>query len=236
MIAVLLLGLLLGMRHALEADHVAAVASLVLTSKSARSSLLHGAVWGIGHTMTLLVVGTFVILTQSAIAETTAAILEGCVGVMLVLLGLDVGRRMIHDRLHFHVHEHPGGVRHFHAHSHTEQALAHVRHDHQHADTERGRFPKRALFVGLMHGLAGSAALILLALGTTDSLWLGVLYILVFGLGSVIGMALLSAVIAVPLNYSGNHLQRLQRGLQCLIAVTNISLGAYVIVASYTAA
>jgi hypothetical protein len=232
MMATLLLGLLLGMRHALEADHVAAVASLVLRSKSTRSSLVHGAVWGAGHAITLLLVGTFVVLTQSAIDATTTAVLEGCVGIMLMLLGLDVGRRMIRDRMHFHVHEHPGGVRHFHAHSHPTLLIT---HDHRHANAELAGFPKRALFVGLMHGLAGSAALILLALGTTDSIGLGLLYMALFGLGSMIGMALLSAVIAVPLNYSAKHLQRLQHGLQCVVGLTNIGLGGYVIVASYAA-
>jgi ABC-type nickel/cobalt efflux system permease component RcnA len=239
MIAILLLGLLLGMRHALEADHVAAVASLVFTTKSPRNSLLHGAVWGVGHTLTLIVVSTFVILTQSAISTTTAAVLEGCVGVMLVLLGLDVARRMVRGRIHLHVHEHTSGVRHFHAHSHTDRSAA--AHDHAHRYQPAGAaaahcFPTRALFIGLMHGLAGSAALILLALRSTDSIALGLAYMGLFGLGSMIGMAVLSVVIAVPLNYSGKHMRRLQFGLQCSIAVANIAVGSNVILASYSGA
>jgi ABC-type nickel/cobalt efflux system permease component RcnA len=233
MMTVMLLGVLLGMRHALEADHVAAVASLVLTARSPRSSLLHGAVWGVGHTVTLIVVGTFVILTQSAMATSTAAVLEGCVGIMLVLLGLDVARRLLRGRMHLHVHEHPGGVRHFHAHSHPAASEA---HDHEHAGAEPHGFPKRALFIGSMHGLAGSAALILLALRTTDSIGLGLLYMALFGLGSVIGMALLSVAIAVPFNYSATHnLRRLQHRLQCVVSMTNVGLGAYVIAAAYSA-
>jgi cytochrome c biogenesis protein CcdA len=232
----MLLGLLLGMRHALEADHVAAVASLVLTSKSPRNSLVHGAVWGVGHTVTLMVVGTFVILTQSAISTTTAAVLEGCVGVMLVVLGLDVARRMLRGRMHLHLHEHVGGVRHIHAHSHAAQSATQARdtHEHHHVGAEQPGFPKRALFIGSMHGLAGSAALILLALRTTDSIGLGLVYMALFGLGSVIGMALLSAVIAVPFNYSAKPMRRLQHGLQCVIGMTNIGLGAYVILAAYS--
>jgi len=160
-------------------------------------------------------------------------VLEGCVGIMLVLLGLDVARRMFRDRMHLHVHEHPGGVRHFHAHSHPAAADA---HDHEHAGAARHAFPKRALFIGSMHGLAGSAALILLALRTTDSIGLGLLYMALFGLGSVIGMALLSVIIALPFNYSAAHaMRRLQHRLQCVVGVTNVGLGAYVIVASYSA-
>jgi hypothetical protein len=126
-------------------------------------------------------------------------VLEGCVGIMLVVLGLDVARRVLRGRVHFHVHEHAGGIRHFHAHSHAAHDQSCRHHQHHHGHTEG--FPKRALVIGLMHGLAGSAALILLALRTTDSAGLGLLYMAVFGIGSMIGMALLSAAIAVPFNY-----------------------------------
>jgi hypothetical protein len=238
MISAMLLGLLLGMRHALEADHIAAVASLVVSSRSTRISLLHGAAWGVGHTMTLMVVGTFVILTHSAFSTTTAVVLEGCVGLMLIALGLDVARRMVRDRIHLHLHEHPGGVRHFHAHSHTGASIAHQHdgHEHRHLGGEPHGFPKRAVFVGLMHGLAGSAALVVWALRTTDSVGLGLLYMALFGLGSVIGMALLSATIAMPFNYSGRHQLRLQLSLQGIAGLTNLGLGAYVIVTAYSAA
>jgi len=248
MMAAMLLGLLLGMRHALEADHVAAVASLVLSSKSPRHSLVHGAAWGVGHTVTLMIVGSCVILTQSAISATTAAVLEGCVGVMLLGLGLDVARRIVQGRVHLHVHEHPGGVRHLHAHRHSDDSAnngsgnwaagdhSHAHHDQDHDRARAEGFPKRALFIGLMHGLAGSAALILLALRTTDSIGLSLVYTALFGFGSMLGMALLSAVIAVPFNYSARHARRLQHALPSVIGVTNIGLGAYVILAAYSAA
>src|SRR5579864_4627569 len=107
MITLLLLGLLLGMRHALEADHVAAVASLATQSKGMRRTVLQGAVWGLGHTLTLLAVGGACLLLRAAISARLAAALEGAVGVMLVLLGADVLLRMRRRHIHLHVHRHP---------------------------------------------------------------------------------------------------------------------------------
>jgi len=145
---------------------------------------------------------------------------------MLVLLGLDVIRRLVQERIHFHLHRHRDGEVHFHAHSHT-GARAHDpgRHVHEHPDG----FPLRALFVGLMHGMAGSAALILLTLQTVHSPLLGLLYIALFGIGSMLGMALLSIVIAVPLRYSARGMTWLHNGLQAVIGVATIGIGAMLV-------
>ncbi len=224
----LLLGLLIGMRHALEADHVAAVASLVVNSRSLRSSVRQGIVWGIGHTLTLFVIGSFVILADAAVSPIVASTLEACVGVMLILLGLDIARRMIRERIHFHAHAHHDGVRHFHAHSHRGQLK--TRHDgdaHQHQHT--ARFPARALFVGLMHGLAGSAALIIITVDATGSPAQGLWFIALFGAGSIIGMALLSIAIALPLRRSSQHLTAFHRAAHVLVGLANIALGSFLL-------
>src|SRR5260370_28041601 len=194
MISLLLLGLLLGMRHALEADHLAAVASLATRSKGTRGRVLQGAVWGLGHTLTLLAVGGVCLLLRAASSERVAAALEGAVGVMLLLLGADVLRRMRRRRVHLHVHRHADGTVHLHAHRHA-PAEAHDPDHHQHAHEG---FPLRALLVGMVHGLAGSAALLLLTLTTLSSAWLGVAYIAVFGIGSIAGMAGLAAGLSPP--------------------------------------
>ena len=117
MTGILLLGFLIGMGHALEADHVAAVASLTTRSRSARQTILQGTFWGAGHTLTLLLFGLVVLLLDTVIPERFAQGLELAVGVMLVLLGADVLWHLIRDRVHFHLHRH-GEVRHLHAHSH----------------------------------------------------------------------------------------------------------------------
>ena len=153
--------------------------------------------------------------------------LEFAVGAMLVALGLDVLRRVVRDRIHFHVHGHGGGEIHLHAHSHRGEA-GHASHRHRHASG----VPLRALIIGLMHGMAGSAALLLLTASTIQSPWLGMVYIAVFGIGSMAGMAAFSAVIAVPLRASAKGMTWMRNGLQAVIGVATIILGAMTMAAA----
>lgn len=222
----LLFGLLMGLRHALEVDHVAAVASLAARSGEARRIVGLGALWGLGHTLTLFTFGMVVLLLDAVIPERLALSLELAVGVLLVILGGDIVGRMILARVHFHVHRHADGVRHFHAHSHTgERGHDPARHEHVHP---RG-LPLRALVVGLVHGMAGSAALILLVLQEMDSVLLGLVYMALFALGSVLGMAALSTVIAVPLAYSARRLTLAYNWMQGLIGLATFALGTKVL-------
>lgn len=224
---VLLLGFLIGMRHAVEADHVAAVATLATRSRSIAHTVKQGAVWGLGHTLTLFAVGSVVLLLNAIVPERAVRWLEFAVGVMLVALGFDVLRRMLKARVHFHTHRHADGAEHFHAHAHVgDERHDPQRHDHAHVQG----FPFRALFVGLMHGMAGSAALILLTLETVKSPAVGMMYIALFGFGSIVGMASLSVAIAVPLRYSAGGLTRLHNGLQVLIGTATIVLGGMMMV------
>lgn len=226
MTTLLLLGFFIGMRHAMEADHVAAVASLSTRSGSLGQAVKQGAVWGVGHTITLFAVGAVVLLIDTVMPERLALGLEFAVGIMLMVLGIDVIHRLIKERIHFHVHGHAGGTTHFHAHSHIgEQGHDPDHHVHGHVQ----RFPIRALLVGMMHGLAGSAALILLTLENVQSLMLGILYIVLFGIGSIAGMAALSIIIAIPLHYSAKGLTWLHNGLQGVIGSATILLGGMLI-------
>ncbi len=221
MLSLLLIGFLIGMRHALEADHVAAVASLATRSANMNDTLKQGAVWGIGHTITLFLFSSVVILFNSAISEQLAATLEFAVGLMLIFLGFDVLRRLFKEPVHFHLHRHDQNPHHLHAHSHIgENEHAHSKHLHTHG------FPKRALLIGLMHGMAGSAALIILTLQTVQSPLTGLLYILFFGIGSIFGMAVLSVIITIPFRYSANGLTWLYNGLQIIVGIATLSLGS----------
>ena len=226
MMTLLLFGFLIGMRHAMEADHIAAVASLSTKSNSVKHAIKQGAVWGLGHTITLFIIGTTVLMIDTLVPENIALILEALVGIMLVILGIDVLRRFYIDRVHFHVHKHNNGERHFHAHSHKgEKAHDPSHHVHKHENS----FPFRALLVGLMHGLAGSAALILLTLETIPSVATGILYIVLFGFGSIIGMAALSVVIAVPFHYSSKYINWLHHSLQIVIGTATIIIGSLLV-------
>jgi ABC-type nickel/cobalt efflux system permease component RcnA len=221
---ILLLGLLLGMRHALDADHLAAVATLVTRSRSVGQTLLQGVAWGAGHTLTLLLFGGAVLVLGLVLPEPAALALELAVGVMLVVLGAELLYRLWRGRVHFHAHRHADGAAHFHAHAHAGESLHDPdRHEHDHG------FPLRALLVGMVHGMAGSAALILLSLETLRTPAWGLVYIALFGLGSIAGMAALSVVIAIPMRLTSQRLDRAHGGLSALVGLGTVLLGCYVV-------
>ena len=230
MTSLLLFGFLIGMRHALEADHVAAVATLSTHSTTINQAIKLGFIWGFGHTITLFLFGSMVLLTDLFLPESMANWLEFVVGIMLILLGLDVLRRLFQNRIHYHVHEHRNQItqrqeRHFHAHSHGNQQQQNPSHKHQHLDN----LSWRALFIGILHGLAGSAALILLTLETIQSPLQGILYIALFGFGSIIGMTALSCIITIPLRASATGMTWMHNGLQIVIGSSTLVLGGIVI-------
>lgn len=220
MSAVLLLGFLIGMRHAMESDHVAAVATLATRSPSIGHTAWQGAVWGLGHTLTLFVACSIVLFLDAAMPEDVSQALETAVSIMLMALGTDVIRRLVREQK-IHFRHCPTDASRVQAHVHRGDAPHGGWREHP---DPRG-FPLRALLVGLMHGMAGSAALILLTLQTVTSPLLGLTYVALFGLGSIVGMVALSALIAVPLRYSARAATGLQDGLQLVIGVTTIVIG-----------
>ena len=125
MFAVLSLGFLLGMQHALEADHIAAVSSIAARRSDISDIVKHGLTWGLGHTLTLFAFAGAAILLGHAIPDTLARPIETAVGVMLIGLGTHVLWRLWRDRVHFHAHRHGDGVSHIHLHSHAGDAVAH---------------------------------------------------------------------------------------------------------------
>ena len=226
MFAVLGLGFLLGMQHALEADHIAAVSSIAARRSDVRDIVKHGLTWGLGHTLTLFAFAGAAVLLGQAIPETLAPPLEIAVGVMLVGLGAHVLWRLWRDRVHFHRHGHGDGTVHFHAHSHAGEIAPHARAAHAH---EHG-FRWRTLLVGLMHGMAGSAALLVLTVSQASSPAVGLGYVALFGIGSMIGMGALSTLIAVPLAVTARWLTFANRGLQAAVGAVTIAIGIRTIV------
>jgi ABC-type nickel/cobalt efflux system permease component RcnA len=221
MLSVLVLGLLLGLQHALEADHLAAVASLSASTNRLRDAAAQGIVWGIGHTLTLLLIGGAALILGVTIGDRMALVLELLVGLMLVGLGIDVLQRLWRNRIHFHVHSH-GEQAHLHAHSHDAVRVhADDTHEHRHPS----KIPLRPLLVGMTHGLAGSAALMVLVLGSVQSIWTGLLYILLFGFGSILGMTVLAVAISLPLRWSAGNLQWTYRSLIALLGLCTVGLG-----------
>jgi len=228
MLGVLGLGFLLGMQHALEADHVAAVSSIAARRASVRDIVKHGLTWGFGHTLTLFAFAGAAILLGHAIPAQVARPIETAVGIMLVGLGLNVLWRLWRDRIHFHTHSHDDGQTHIHIHSHANEQLPRARSVHAH---EHG-FRWRSLFVGLMHGMAGSAALLVLAVSQVANPVYGLIYVLLFGIGSMVGMGVLSTVIAIPLVVSARTLTWANRGLQIVVGVVTVAIGTATIYAT----
>ncbi|MBK3666302.1 sulfite exporter TauE/SafE family protein [Bradyrhizobium diazoefficiens] len=222
MIGILGVGFLLGMQHALEADHIAAVSSIAARRINVFDIVKHGLTWGLGHTITLFLFGGVALLLGHAIPERLSLPLETAVGVMLVVLGADVLWRLWRERVHFHRHSHRDGTAHLHLHAHPLEAISHRRSPHDHAHG----FRWRTLFVGLVHGMAGSAALLVLTVAQAGTARDGLIYMLLFGVGSMIGMAALSSMIAVPLVMSARLLTSVNRALQLVVGSVAIGIGA----------
>ncbi|HJQ24857.1 MAG TPA: hypothetical protein VKA60_13145 [Blastocatellia bacterium] len=215
----LVFGLLFGLKHAVEADHLAAVSTIVSERKSLLSSSLVGGLWGVGHTLALLIAGLAVLLLNVRIEERAALALEFIVALMLIALGFNALRRLFAGgKLHVHVHRH--GPR-AHLHPHTHQADDETITGSHH----RLRFGVRPLVVGLIHGLAGSAALMLLVLTTVDSRLAGLAFIAVFGVGSIGGMMAMSLVLGLPLRLTAGRFARAHKAVQALAAIFSLGLG-----------
>lgn len=230
MFGILGLGFLLGMQHALEADHIAAVSSIAARRSHVGDIVRHGLTWGLGHTLTLSAFAGAALLFGRAIPESFARPIEAAVGIMLVGLGAHVLWRLWRDRVHFHRHGHGDGTVHIHAHSHAGETVAHARAPHAHGHVQVHGFRWRTLLVGLMHGMAGSAALLVLAVSQASSPAAGLGYVALFGVGSMIGMGALSAVIAVPLAVSARRLTWANSGLQGAVGAVTIAIGVTTIV------
>jgi ABC-type nickel/cobalt efflux system permease component RcnA len=225
-LALLGLGLVFGLKHATEVDHVVAVSTIVSEHRSLFRSALVGALWGAGHTVSLVTVGIIVLVFQVTIPLPVARWLEFGVALMIIALGASAILRVMRKRARVHLHRHShDGQSHVHIHFH-EQETKHVGavSSHSHAISKIGFKP---LFVGAMHGLAGSAALTLLVLTQIRSVSLGLLYLAVFGIGSMVGMFLMSGLVGLPFALSARRISHLNFGLQTIAGALSIAFGLW---------
>jgi ABC-type nickel/cobalt efflux system permease component RcnA len=225
--AILGIGLVFGLKHATEVDHVVAVSTIVSQHKNVFRSAVVGALWGIGHTTSLVVVGAIVLSFRVAIPERVNSWLEFCVALMIISLGISALWRALRKSDEVHVHEHRhDGLSHVHIHFH-ENETKHdeaARSSHSHAVSNVGWKP---VLIGTMHGLAGSGALTLLILTQISSPWVGVMYLAVFGCGSIVGMLLMSGLIGLPFALTSRNLTSAHHHLQTLGAVFSICFGLW---------
>jgi nickel/cobalt exporter len=220
------LGLVYGLKHATEADHIVAVSAIVSEHRRLARAAIVGALWGAGHTASLVVVGTIVLALKIAIPERVAGWLEFSVALMIISLGVTTFRRALSGRSDFHIHRHGHGYfSHSHLHFHEPEA----RHaagveGHSHEVVRIGIKPT---IVGAVHGLAGSAALTLLVLTQISSPFLGLLYLAVFGVGSILGMLLMSGLVGLPFVFSSRKLSGLHYRLQMLAGLLSVAFGIW---------
>ncbi|MEO8181013.1 MAG: high-affinity nickel-transport family protein [Deltaproteobacteria bacterium] len=227
--AVLALGFFLGMRHATDADHVVAISTIVSRQRTLRAAAPIGMLWGVGHTVTILLVGGAIILFGIVIPPRLGLGMELSVALMLVVLGALNVRSVLRDAREIagrgpwrlgHSHAALGARRHSHAHEH-----GHPRP----AVSEWGAGRLRPLFVGIVHGLAGSAAVALLVLGAINDATLALAYLLVFGGGTIAGMVLITTALAVPLAAAAERFVGFQRLLGVATGLASLIFGAVLV-------
>ena len=226
-LAVLGIGLVFGLRHATEVDHVVAVSTIVSQHKNVLRSAAVGAMWGAGHTASLLVIGALVLLLRVAIPERVSGWLEFGVALMIIGLGISALWRALRRSSEVHVHQHShDGQSHKHVHFHEKQTRhepsSHSAHSH-----DVSRIGWKPLLIGTMHGLAGSGALTLLVLTQINSPWVGMLYLGIFGVGSIVGMLLMSGLIDLPFALTSRNLTHVHHRLQTVAAILSICFGLW---------
>lgn len=218
--ATLALGFVLGLKHALDADHLAAVSTFASEYKSVWRSSLVGVYWGLGHSAALLVFGAAVILFRLTLTARVSQYLDFAVGCMLILLGVNVFRKLRKDPVvHVHTHEHDGT-----AHSHLHFHAGHAEHDHSHRVFRVGGKP---FVVGVVHGLAGTAAVLLLFVSTIPSILLAFATILIFGAGTIGGMMVMSALMSVPVALAAGRLAAIERGVRLAAGLFSFGFGVF---------
>jgi len=242
LLSIIALGFFLGMRHATDPDHVIAVTTIITRQRRIGLAALTGIVWGIGHTLTIFVVGASIIVFGFVIPPRIGLSMELSVGLMLVVLGVmnlssflravpgKLGPSGAESIVHSHAHSH-GEYVHSHPHGHSPDV-----HPHAADETPLGRLDRclerlslyqqvRPLVIGVVHGLAGSAAVALLVLTTIrDARW-AIAYLLVFGVGTIAGMMLITMSLASAFRFLGGAHEGFSRRLGVASGLISLAFG-----------
>ncbi len=258
-VSFLFLGFFLGMRHATDADHVVAIATIVSRERGVAGSALIGAAWGVGHAVTVMAVGAAIILFGVVIPPRLGLSMEFAVGIMLVLLGIltltGMGRAVgaahahagvpgghaldLQDHLQDHLHDHPhahGDYVHRHPHGHDPDAHGHAEEHTPLARLDRSGLGRIAFYqwlrpfaVGLVHGLAGSAAVALMVLSIIREPVAALGYLLLFGLGTIVGMMLITLILSAPFAFTAVNLPKFNWRLRVASGLISFVFGVFLI-------
>lgn len=207
----------MGMLHALDADHIAMVTSLSGSHAGFRKSVLYCSRWALGHALTLILLGTLVFIIGMQLPEQLSTYAEFVIAVFLIVMGIMLLRQLQRQRVHIHYHQHDGLPEHAHWHSH---AASHL-HQHQH----------RALFIGSLHGLAGSAPLLaLIPLAVNQQPVIGLLYLVIFSVGVITAMLLFGGALNVVSAYLYRTRERVMLWFRMAIGLATIAVGALLMI------
>ncbi len=226
-LAALTLGFLLGLKHATDADHVVAVSTIAGEYRNAWRGIWVGGSWGLGHTTPLLALGIVILIFKDVVLDrydSVAPALEFGVAIMLVFLGAQVFWNLRRGRLHLHEHSHNEGP-HVHIHA-THDPSANVDVEKPHGFFRPGKpfFRLKSYTIGVVHGLAGSAAVMLVLLPILSSFWVGIGYLLLFGVGTMLSMAIITLVLGVPFALSGGY-QRVNGAVSRVAGTASLLFG-----------
>jgi high-affinity nickel-transport protein len=241
LLTILAVGFLLGMRHATDADHVIAVSTIVTREQKAGRAAIIGAAWGLGHTVTIFLVGSILILFRITLPPRVGLSMELAVGVMLIVLGLRNLRASFAWPAAPRRHEHKPTV-HYHAHGdyiHAHASQPHNPPSHSHQETPVGKLDRwfgrfslygmvRPLLIGIVHGLAGSAAIALLVLSTIPSARWAVGYLVIFGFGTILGMMLITLAMASTFSFGQKHFVNVGRHFEWAAGAISLVFGMFV--------
>jgi cytochrome c biogenesis protein CcdA len=216
-ILILLTGFGLGLGHSLDPDHVVAVSTLLCNTSSLRKSIVSATAWGAGHSVILFLVGVLVLTLRVVIPESVVAVFEFAGGVVLVILGVLVVKPLIADRMHTHRH------------SNQDDAITYL--NKQLTDSSKGHTHlHKSAVTGVLQGLGGSAALMLVTLTAVSSVELGLVFILVFGAGVILGMVCIACLVSSLLAYTASHLEKVHRTIKAVTGSASIVFGILIIV------
>ena len=217
--SIAIFGFLLGVKHAVEADHIAAVSTIVSEERTLFRSSLVGAFWGVGHTVSLFVAATVIIGLHIELSARMSLAMEFGVGLMLIAFGINALRKLLRGgRLHMHVHQHG---RHRHTHPHIHDCGEQIDLSSHHGLL----IAARPIFMGVVHGLAGTGALMLLVLSTIHSPPAALLYVVLFGIGSTAGMTLMSLLVGLPAKFTAQRFALANTFLRGAAGIFSVGLG-----------
>ena len=226
-ISALFLGIILGFYHSTDGDHVVAVSTMAKDYKNIFKSLWIGFSWGLGHSTPLIILGTLILILKEGlmnIYETVSIYFEFGVAIMLILLGAQVFWKLFNGSVHTHSHNHDGTHTHLHgSHSHSDNSES-DHHDENHPFLSLFPFFRpKSFIIGLIHGMAGSAAVMLAILPTTPSVFTGILFLILFSVGTMLSMSIMTIILALPFRY--NSSERFSNYIISSFGLLSIALG-----------